>query len=234
MPTWNITRQGRAWSAEAIDRFHLTPEKTELIDGRLYATDEDRLTMLALLLENVGIDEAVRLGRPDVWRAAIADLPDPEATASASSFATISKAERHEHELVLLANLRAHRQTLRALLDASSDHWSFEDPIYRFYQQSYKVFGLQSQTATIVRQLSSLVPDRPLHPWFLEIVRSGTGRAFTPADNRRWLAVVRPIVEAFFHARFFLEIAVRYADLDAPPSPLPSGYAALLYLYQLR
>ena len=41
-------------------------------------------------------------------------------------------------------------------------------------------------------------------------------------------------VEAFFHARFFLEMAVRYAKLETPPRPLPSGYAALLYLYQLR
>jgi hypothetical protein len=41
-------------------------------------------------------------------------------------------------------------------------------------------------------------------------------------------------VEAFFHARFFLEMAVRYASLDSPPRPLPSGYAALLYLYRLR
>lgn len=46
--------------------------------------------------------------------------------------------------------------------------------------------------------------------------------------------VTRPILEAFFHARFFLEMAVRYADLQAPPQPLPSGYAALLYLFGLR
>jgi hypothetical protein len=46
--------------------------------------------------------------------------------------------------------------------------------------------------------------------------------------------VTRPIVEAFFHAGFFLEMAVRYAKLETPPRPLPSGYAALLHLYQLR
>ena len=31
-----------------------------------------------------------------------------------------------------------------------------------------------------------------------------------------------------------LEMAVRYSNLPEPPSPLPSGYAALLYLYGLR
>jgi len=30
--------------------------------------------MLALLLENVGIDKAIRFGDPNVWREAIADL----------------------------------------------------------------------------------------------------------------------------------------------------------------
>ncbi len=31
--------------------------------------------MLALLLENVGTAQAVRIGDPDVWRAAVANLP---------------------------------------------------------------------------------------------------------------------------------------------------------------
>lgn len=48
-----------------------TPQKTELIGGKLYWTEDERLTMLALLLENVGTDKAVRIGNPDVWRAAI-------------------------------------------------------------------------------------------------------------------------------------------------------------------
>ena len=82
--------------------------------------------------------------------------------------------------------------------------------------------------------LASLAPDRPLNPWFLEIVEAGTGKDFKAENNAEWTRVTRPILEAFFHARFFLEMAVRYANLEAPPSPLPSGYAALLYLYGLR
>ncbi|MFN8558236.1 MAG: hypothetical protein U0531_13140 [Dehalococcoidia bacterium] len=42
----------------------MTPEKFEMIDGKLFWSDEERLTMLALMLENVGIDAALRLGRP--------------------------------------------------------------------------------------------------------------------------------------------------------------------------
>ena len=165
-------------------------------------------------------------------RSALNDVhEDLEAEAPVSLF---PEADRHALEAALLANVHVQHEALKALLDASSDHWGFEDPVYRFYHQSFKVFWLQQQTDTIVRRLSSLLPGCPLHPWFLQIVRQGTGKEFTTADNNRWTFVTRPIVEAFFHARFFLEMAVRYAALDVPPRPLPSGYAALLYLYQLR
>lgn len=73
---WDIRRSGRAWrDDEAMARYELTPEKIEMIEGRLFWSDEDRLTMLGLLLENVGIDAAVRLGDPGQWKAAVANLP---------------------------------------------------------------------------------------------------------------------------------------------------------------
>jgi len=72
---WDIRRAGRPWSAnEARGRFALTPEKFEMVDGRLFWSEAHRLTLLGLLLENVGVDAAVRLGDPDVWRAAVRDL----------------------------------------------------------------------------------------------------------------------------------------------------------------
>ena len=72
---WDIRRNGRAWSDdEAEDRWQLTPEKFEMMDGRMFFDDEQRLLLLGLLLENVGADAAVRLGDPKVWRAAVADL----------------------------------------------------------------------------------------------------------------------------------------------------------------
>jgi hypothetical protein len=137
-------------------------------------------------------------------------------------------------EQALLGALRSRLDELKLRLDECSNEWGFEDPVYRFYHQSFKVYWLQGQTQAIVRLLASLAPDRPLNPWFLQIVEDGTGKRFTPADNANWPGVTRPIVEAFFHARFFLEMAVRYAHLAEPPRPLPSGYAALLYLYGLR
>ena len=74
---WDIRNEGRAWShGEAWDRYALTPEKLEMIDAKLLWRDEDRLTLLGLLLENVGANAAVRLGDPAVWREAIAQLED--------------------------------------------------------------------------------------------------------------------------------------------------------------
>ena len=72
---WNVQRAGRRWHGhESRDRFQLTPEKIEMVEGRLFWSDEQRQTMLALLLENVGADVAVRIGSPEVWRAAVAGL----------------------------------------------------------------------------------------------------------------------------------------------------------------
>ena len=137
-------------------------------------------------------------------------------------------------ELQLLLNLKARLQDLTALLQESSSHWGYEDPIYRFYHQSFKVFALQSQIEQIVSALRQLLPRHPLNTRFLQIIGEGTGKEFSPDMNADWEHHTRPILEAFYHARFFLEMAVRYADLPSPPDPLPSGWAALLYLYGLR
>ena len=137
-------------------------------------------------------------------------------------------------EGALLLSLRRDRPELEKLLAECSNHWGYEDPVYRFYHQSFKVYGLQGSTQSIVQRLQALAPDRPLNPWFVQIVQAGIGKVFKREDNERWIEATRPILEAFFHARFFLEMAVRYADLQELPQVLPSGYAALLYLFGLR
>jgi hypothetical protein len=138
--------------------------------------------------------------------------------------------------LALHSALKRDLARLEALLAEIEDHWSYEDGIYRFYHQSFKVYHrLQPQTLAIVAALRALAPDRELHPYFAEILARGTGIEWEREHNDRWTEVTRPIVEAFLHAKFFLEMAVRYGrELDAPPSLMPSGWAALLYFYGLR
>jgi hypothetical protein len=73
--TWDIHREGRSWTSEEVaSRWPLTPEKLEAIDGKMLWSDEDRLNLLAMLLENVGIDAAIRLASAKVWREALAVL----------------------------------------------------------------------------------------------------------------------------------------------------------------
>ena len=67
--------EGRAWGPEGLSRYYMVPERIELIDGKLFWGEEERLTMFAHLLENVGVNQAVRIGNPGVWRAAVANLP---------------------------------------------------------------------------------------------------------------------------------------------------------------
>jgi hypothetical protein len=145
------------------------------------------------------------------------------------------EAEKMAKEAKLLANIVAHREELENLLAECSGKWGYEDPIYRFYHQSFKVYALQERTQQIVEKLQALAPGLPLNKWFLEIVRQGTGKEFTMEDNENWTATTRPMVEAFFHARFFLEMICKYGKkLAEPPLTMPSGWAAVLYLYNLR
>jgi hypothetical protein len=72
--SWDIRREGRAWGKEALERWQLIPEKFEMADGKLFCSDQERLLLLALLLENIGVDAAVRLGDPRVWREAVGAL----------------------------------------------------------------------------------------------------------------------------------------------------------------
>ncbi|MCU1230989.1 MAG: hypothetical protein JWO97_3873 [Acidobacteria bacterium] len=53
--------------------------------------------------------------------------------------------------------------------------------------------------------------------------------------NHHWDEATRPLLEAYFHAHYFLGMAIKYGnELSELPATLPSGWAALLCLYNLR
>jgi hypothetical protein len=73
-PDWDIRREGRRWSQEEFDqRTYQAPDKIEYVDG-IFASERQRLIVLGMLLENLGIDKVVRFGRLEDWTAAVADL----------------------------------------------------------------------------------------------------------------------------------------------------------------
>ena len=145
----------------------------------------------------------------------------------------IGQSTSADHEKGLVENLRRRRSELMALIEECSNHWGYEDPIYRFYHQSFKVYALQEQTTRIVRLLEELAPDRPLNSWFRSIVKDGTGKTFAQGDNADWARVTQPILKhSFTRASSWKWPSA--STLPVIPSTLPSGYAALLCLYGLR
>lgn len=75
---WKIEREGRVWSHEEFERrIYQAPEKIEYTGG-IFTYEDERLTVLAMLLENLGIDKAVQLGNLQDWRAAIAEMESKE------------------------------------------------------------------------------------------------------------------------------------------------------------
>jgi hypothetical protein len=136
----------------------------------------------------------------------------------------------------LLANLHTHLDELAALQAACDRYGDADDLVYRFWHQSFKVYGLQDLTERIAGALAALCPaGGKLNPWFADIVATGTNRTFDLSHNRAWVSHTRPIVDAYLHARYLLDLAVRCGrELDVAPSVLPSGWATLLYLYQIR
>ncbi len=122
------------------------------------------------------------------------------------------------------------------LLAECGGFWGYEDGLYRYYHQSSKVYALQELTQRIANSLQQLAPMRPLHPLFLAIVQKGTGKTFEPAHNAHWADAAGPIVEAFLHAKYFLEMVVKYAQSVEEPTvqAMPSGWAAVMHLYGLR
>jgi hypothetical protein len=72
-PPWDIRRKGRQWSE---DEFYLRWEslgecKTEVVGGKLFNDHRERMAVLAMILEGVGIDAALRLGDLALWKEAV-------------------------------------------------------------------------------------------------------------------------------------------------------------------
>lgn len=150
----------------------------------------------------------------------------------------------------LLARIKAKLPELENWLQVANG-WPGEDGIYRFYHQSFKVFAgttkTLSTTGLIDRSLQHLTRlgfdlleavagGRKLHPWFLQIYQHGQVFKFNIGrSNAHWLEETRPILESFWHVRYFVEQMIKYGKkLEEAPDTLPSGWAAVLYLYCVR
>lgn len=135
----------------------------------------------------------------------------------------------------LLANIKQNKAEIEKLRDVFRQ--LEEDYVYRFYHQSFKVFGATAQIKQAKELFERLAPDSfPLNDWFCSIADAAIGKEFDFAKtNQIWLAETRPILEAFWHSKYFLEQMLTAAnELEQSPQMLPSGWAAVLYLFDLR
>ncbi|MEI6809608.1 MAG: hypothetical protein WCN95_12880 [bacterium] len=157
-----------------------------------------------------------------------------------------------DQDVELLNNIRTRMPELKRLLHVRHSHCHYVDQMFHFYHRSWRVYYLQDETRHIVEVLGSLGPKgTKFCQEFEDIIQQGTnvkkldfeqviqqvldGRDAERAYNKQWTAYARPIVEAFLHARFFLEMAVSFGkQLEEAPELVPPGWAALLCLYDLR
>src|SRR3990167_4657074 len=95
-----------------------------------------------------------------------------------------------ETDAELLANIQAKLPGLAELLKEINSHWVYEDRVYRFYHQSFKVYDIQDHTKRIVEALRSVAPrGASVNPWFEEIYQAGaSGKRFEDAHNNEWTA----------------------------------------------
>ena len=140
----------------------------------------------------------------------------------------------------LLRNIQTRLKEFETVLAEVEDHWSEPDLVYRYYHHSYKVYGIQALTEKMVALLVSVDPkpkdsrggrfDRK----FQEIIDAGTGHTFHVNHNPEWSKRGRPMLEAFWHAKYALVHAVDAAKMGQAPNMLPSGWAGLLSIIGIR
>ena len=84
---------------------------------------------------------------------------------------------------------------------------------------------------------SKLAPETTtINNWYLSITDDATSKEFDfDTSNQNWFGETLPITQGFWHAKYFLEQMLFAADeLNEAPKSLPSRWAAVLYLYNLR
>jgi hypothetical protein len=136
----------------------------------------------------------------------------------------------------LLRKIKRNLPKLKKLLKKVNKAYGYGDIVYRFYHQSFKVFNVQAYTLEIVDALKKCAPEGTVfNSYFQQIFIEGTGKKFKMQYNEKWTKHTRALLEAFFHAKFFLEAAVKNGStLKRTPRTLPSSWAALLYFYNMR
>ena len=138
----------------------------------------------------------------------------------------------------LLKNIKKEMPKLEELLGRIDSHSGEEDLVYRFYHHSYRIIRIQSPTHEIYQMLKKISPYKNQEvpdSFFQNIINVPKRKSFKDRDNQNYEKIYRPMLEAFFHSKYFLKMAIKYGkELKKPPQVCGSGWAALLELYNIR
>lgn len=134
----------------------------------------------------------------------------------------------HQNLLTQLPELERLKQKLET--------WETEDGPYRFYHGSFKVFWLIESSKEILAALAKLFPEGShLNTFLQEIVDEAFSKKFNENTNSNWTKETRPVVECFFHLKYFLDQAVKYGkDIGRnlePTQPNDSGWICLMDMF---
>jgi hypothetical protein len=142
--------------------------------------------------------------------------------------------EAQDRRNKLLENIKSNEPRIATLLTRFEE--LEPDLVYRFYHQSFKVFigvSMIEQARDLFLQLAP--PTATLNGCFLSITDLATSKEFGDRTNEIWREETQPILEAFWHSKYFLtQMVISARELETEPEMMPSGWAAILYLYNLR
>jgi hypothetical protein len=102
---------------------------------------------------------------------------------------------------------------LETLLQEVNNFWDYDDVMYRYYNKSSKTYYAQKITAKIVNMLRIINPyqqECKVDRNFLDIIDKGTIKTFDVNKDDDWKSNSQYMLEAMFHAKYMLELAVKY------------------------
>src|ERR1700676_3938422 len=113
----------------------------------------------------------------------------------------------HERINTLFHRIKARLQELEDV--AATLEEAEEDGVYRLYHGSYKVFDLHDPVKAAFKLIKKIEVDSdPPYSECARIVEAGTKHQFSATTNENWEAETKPILEAFWHTKYFINMMV--------------------------
>ena len=141
--------------------------------------------------------------------------------------------DSYEYNDAILSEVMARNDALHDFLNDMNTEYTRS--LYKFYSQSFKVYHLQDFTLKVHSLFKSIADATALqlHEGFEQIIAEGTGSTFDMSHNVDWLTHTRPIVEAFLHAKYMVEMMIRLNTAEPGSLRHVQAYQAVMVLFRM-